>query len=120
MFKTDVVILVYDITSQYSFQGILGWINYLKKIDFDVDTILIGNKADLEEQREISQEEGKKLAQENGFYFLETSALTGVNVSETLTLATKLALLKKLSQGIIKEKCPPASQMRKNSYCPIF
>jgi len=43
---------------------------------------LIGNKSDLESTREVTYEEAKKFADENGLMFAETSAMTGQNVEE--------------------------------------
>ena len=44
--------------------------------------ILVGNKSDLEEKREVSKEEGQELANQYGIDFFETSAKTGQNVEE--------------------------------------
>ena len=44
--------------------------------------ILIGNKKDLEDKRQVSYEEGENFAKENGLMFLETSAKTAYNVVE--------------------------------------
>jgi len=44
--------------------------------------MLIGNKADLEHSRVVQTEEGKKFAEENGLFFLETSSKTAQNVEE--------------------------------------
>ena len=44
--------------------------------------LFLGNKADLEARRQVSTEEGKKFAEDNGLIFLETSAKTAQNVEE--------------------------------------
>ena len=46
--------------------------------------MLIGNKCDLEHRRQVSPDEGKKFAEENGLMFLETSAKTAHNVEEVM------------------------------------
>lgn len=48
--------------------------------------MLIGNKCDLEHRRQVSPDEGKKFAEENGLMFLETSAKTAHNVEEVTWL----------------------------------
>jgi|TARA_B110000305_G_C19226357_1_gene533027 Ras-related protein Rab-2A len=44
--------------------------------------MLIGNKADLDNRRQVSTEEGERFAKENGLIFLETSAKTAFNVEQ--------------------------------------
>ena len=59
--------------------------------------IIIGTKADLSYKREISKkEEAEQFAREQGFPYIETSALTGENVEETFALAVEIALTAKL------------------------
>ena len=48
----------------------------------DITIILIGNKCDLENQRQVSQEEAQSFAQKHGLVFLETSAKTAHNVDQ--------------------------------------
>ena len=48
----------------------------------DVERLLIGNKCDLEERREVSSERGKLLAEEHGIPYMETSAKTNHNIDE--------------------------------------
>ena len=48
----------------------------------DAEQLLIGNKCDLEEEREVESKSGKQLAQVLGIPFLETSAKTGHNIDE--------------------------------------
>ena len=76
-------LVVYDITRRDTFNHVTKWLeevraNALKEIQI----ILIGNKKDLEDKRQVQTEEGQSLADKNGLLFLETSAKTAVNVSE--------------------------------------
>ena len=47
----------------------------------NVVTILVGNKSDLKDAREVSTAEGKALAEAQGLFFIETSALDSSNVA---------------------------------------
>lgn len=74
-------IIVYDITNTKSFNSIKDWVEECKLYtNNNIHLVLVGNKNDLKEQREISKEEGEEFAAQNGMYFFEASALTGENI----------------------------------------
>jgi len=82
--SNDAFCIVYDITNKSSFQKIQGMkekICYLKEV-VSPKMILVGNKRDLTEKREVSVEEGKALAKFWGCSFLETSARLNDNIFE--------------------------------------
>ena len=57
----------------------------------DIKIFLIGNKADLIEEREVQKEEGEKIQKEYDFdLFMETSAKSGLNTKEVFIEAAKL------------------------------
>ncbi|CAH2328060.1 ras-related Rab-15 isoform X2 [Pelobates cultripes] len=58
-----------------------------------VQKILIGNKADEEQKRQVGKHQGLKLAEEYGMDFFETSACTNYNIKESFTRLTELVLL---------------------------
>ena len=73
--------IVYDITRKATFENIDKWIADLKTNgDSNISIVLIGNKSDLEEKREVTKEEGLKKSQDCKTAFMETSALNGDNV----------------------------------------
>ena len=80
------VIIVFDVTSQDSFDNVKGWINSIKSNlgEKIIPIIIVGNKIDMENMREISKEDGKKIASENDFKYFETSAKTGIGVDEAI------------------------------------
>ena len=61
--------------------------------------MLIGNKNDLQEQSQVSKDEGEKFAKRNGLIFFETSAKTSEGVEHTFTMAAK-----QIYQGIITQR----------------
>jgi len=78
--EAQIILLVYDISDKDSFDAMPNWIQEVKEVlNKEVVFALIGNKMDLESQRKVSYEEGKKLAEKNNFVFQEISAKTGKN-----------------------------------------
>jgi Ras-related protein Rab-11A len=74
-------LVVYDITSKKTFENADKWISDLKNSsDKNISIILLGNKSDLEDKRQVSKEEGEIKAKNMGMAFLETSALNGNNI----------------------------------------
>ena len=83
------IILTYDVTDQNSFKNIRNWIKQIEaNAQTNVRKVLVGNKCD-KPDRVVSEEEGKKLADDFGMHFFETSAKTNQNVSEVFTFLTK-------------------------------
>ena len=75
--------VVYDITSRKSFENVQNWLQDVHdQSPKTVLIILIGNKIDLENKRDVSYDEGKEYAIKNGLIFMETSAKTGEGVEE--------------------------------------
>jgi len=76
-------LLVYDITRKETFLHVMKWLEEVRNNSSkNIVVILIGNKKDLENKRQVSYEEGEQLAKENGLLFLEVSAKTAFNVEE--------------------------------------
>lgn len=75
------ILLVYDVTERQTFLSIRNWVQQIQMhADVNVNKILIGNKADLKENRVVSTEEGEALAKEFNIKFFETSARQDLNV----------------------------------------
>ena len=87
--SSDGFIVGYDITSRLSFTNVSTWLKEINdNAPEEIQKILIGNKCDLNE-REVTTEEGQKLAEESGMKFFETSAKNDINVKETFESITK-------------------------------
>lgn len=82
--KADSIILVYDITKRYTFEECKNYYcNLINKFSKrNVKVILIGNKSDLKDKREISYEEALNFADSNNYYYIETSCVQNKNVFE--------------------------------------
>ena len=75
--------VVYDITNKDSFDKIDEFIqNFIKKNIKNAHIIIIGNKCDLEDKRQITKEQGELKAKKYGADFMETSAFSGENIDK--------------------------------------
>ena len=111
--SSDGFLIVYDITNKSSFEKLSFWneqvnLNAPEKTKY----IIVGNKKDLEEKREVQTEVGENFAKENNVKFYETSAKDGTNVNEVFELLAKeiiedgerLQTRNKRSSQILKKK----------------
>ena len=90
--QADCCLLVYDITSMDSFKSIKNY--YIKKIkekcNSGLKVILLGNKTDLKDERQVSDDNGKDLAEKNGYMFMESSCKDNYNVSDAFTALVEM------------------------------
>ena len=104
--SADGAMLIYDITKKETFKAIPKWIQSVRENkgnDFPIT--LIANKVDLKEEREVETEEGKKLAEEYGFSFFETSSKEGTNIHESiLEFALKILVQKEKKRKTEEEE----------------
>eukprot|EP01018_Ginkgo_biloba_P005777 Gb_14978 [translate_table: standard] len=83
-------LVVYDISRRQTFDNISRWLDELHRhSDMSVVTILVGNKSDLKDAREVSIEEGTALAEAQNLCFVETSALDATNVTVAFQTVVK-------------------------------
>ena len=83
-------LVVYDITQKKTFENIEKWVNDLKVAgDPKITIILIGNKSDLEDKRQVLKDQGEEKARSFGCAFLETSAYSGDNIEKAFNLMIK-------------------------------
>ncbi|KAM9739950.1 ras-related protein Rab-44 isoform 1-T2 [Dama dama] len=106
--KADGVVLMYDVTSQESFVHVRYWLDCLQDAESDdVVILLLGNKTDCEEDRQVSTEAGQQLAQELGVSFGECSAALGHNILEPMVhLARSLKMQEERLKGSLVEVAP--------------
>ena len=95
-------IVVYDITRRETFEGVKKWFTDIKRFAEEIPVVLIGNKSDLTDERVVTYEEGRALAEEydkvwsKEVFFKESSAKDAVEVNESFTMLAEsiLAYLK--------------------------
>ena len=85
-------LIVYAINNRTSFEHAENWLNDLKnQSNPNVRVFLVGNKSDLEQERQVSKEEAEKFKEEKKLdVFMETSAKTGENARNVLLEAAKI------------------------------
>ncbi|OAJ43988.1 GTP-binding protein ryh1, variant [Batrachochytrium dendrobatidis JEL423] len=89
---SSVAVVVYDITNRNSFVNTSKWVDDVRaERGNDVIVVLVGNKTDLSDERQVSTDEGEKKAKEFNVMFIETSAKAGYNVK---------ALFKKIAMAL--------------------
>lgn len=89
---SSVAVVVYDITNRNSFMNTTKWVDDVRaERGNDVIIVLVGNKTDLNDKRQVSTEEGEKKAREFNVMYIETSAKAGYNVK---------ALFRKIAQAL--------------------
>lgn len=96
--SANAIIIVYDVSNQPSFDRLPEWLRELKQhINEKVVVILVGNKCDLTEGREIPYHIGEMFAQKHNMKFIETSAKDSANV-EQIFQELSATLLKQANQ----------------------
>ena len=96
------VLFVYDITNQESFNNIKNWIKDLQNVGNDIKGVIIGNKLDLEQKRDVSKEDLEEIGKKNKMPFLETSAKQNINVNEGFDLLVNELLKGKNENQIVE------------------
>ncbi|KAL7718076.1 ras-related protein Rab-5C-like [Entamoeba marina] len=83
-----ICVLMYDITNKQSFENIDIWFydskNGIEEYRCPLQYILIGNKCELNNERQVSYAEAQRYAEKHGFLFLEISVHNQINISSTL------------------------------------
>jgi len=89
--SADGFILVYSIDNKESFQSTKTRYERILKLKGGqkVSIVVVGNKCDLDDRRQVSRDEAEKYCKSNNINFLEASALNTINVKETFLLVAR-------------------------------
>ncbi|XP_042656255.1 ras-related protein Rab-44 [Tyto alba] len=115
--KADGVVLMYDITSEYSFSDVRYWLSCIQEgAEEGVAILLLGNKTDCAAERQVPTKEGERLAKEYQLMFYECSAASGHNVFESMV---SLIRLLKVHEDDLKNKAKevPKPPQKKKGCC---
>merc|ERR1711920_1214180 len=110
------VILVYDITNNETFSHVQDWLDEVHKAAGEsVTKLVVGNKADLINQRQVNENQASQYAQSVNASFIETSAKTAVNVDKSFLIIAKQLVKKSGNQSVsapsgIEEANSPGKQ----------
>eukprot|EP00359_Climacostomum_virens_P005874 CAMPEP_0204903728 /NCGR_PEP_ID=MMETSP1397-20131031/4448_1 /ASSEMBLY_ACC=CAM_ASM_000891 /TAXON_ID=49980 /ORGANISM="Climacostomum Climacostomum virens, Strain Stock W-24" /LENGTH=166 /DNA_ID=CAMNT_0052072425 /DNA_START=326 /DNA_END=823 /DNA_ORIENTATION=- len=81
--RAEAAVIVFDMSDRETFERVRHWHRDLKaKANMSPCVFLVGNKCDLGDERQVSFEEAKGLADELGVFYIETSARNSTNVNE--------------------------------------
>jgi len=97
----DGIIMVYDVTSSESFDHVEEWLSEVDRYaNENTSKLLVGNKADLIEDKQVSEETAQRFADKLSIPFIETSAKTATNVDAAfLTMAKELIKMRSKIKG---------------------
>jgi len=111
------IILMFDVTSNLSFNNIKNWLLQIKENTSDkIQIVLVGNKIDAINRRAVSKEEAEKLAREYSLKYFETSAKENTNVQETFSFLTK-EIYTIAEKNSINSNATLGVNKKKNSCC---
>jgi len=104
-------LLVYDVTNRDSYESLANWLRDAKSLARpDITVVVVGNKCDKKNEREVTLLEASRFAQEHDLLFMETSALTGECVDEVFLKCTS-SIVSKIERGLIE----PDSLLRQDT-----
>ncbi|CAI8047970.1 Ras-related protein Rab-8B [Geodia barretti] len=80
------VLVMYDVTHHESYKVASDWIKATNMNLGDAEMLLVGNKTDLQDRRQVRDMDGRNLAQEHNISFIEASALRNENIEEAFSM----------------------------------
>ena len=122
---SSLVFIVYDITNKKSFDNLQSWIDFVNNIE-NSNIVILGNKVDLDSQRQVSTEEVEKFCEEKNYEFYEISAKEDNNLNNMLfhsvaglpffsSINTDGASKEQIADDLIKENLDSFKYQTQNS-----
>lgn len=112
------IVLIYDITNKKTFENVRSWITSIEEeTSKKIILILVGNKADLKDERKVQKEEGEDIAKEFNLPFFESSAQSGLNVKSVFETLAKLIVEKKAQSANQGQKLTNIKKVEKKKCC---
>ena len=103
--EAQIILLIYDISDRESFDSMPKWLQEVLDVNnSEAVFVLIGNKIDLENDRKVTFEEGKKFAEKNNFIFQEVSAKNGENFEKLFEIQIFEAVYNKFKSEFDKRQ----------------
>jgi len=122
---SSLVFIVYDITNKKSFDNLQTWIDFVNNIE-NSNIVILGNKVDLDSQRQVTTEEVEKFCEEKNYEFYEVSAKEDNNLNNMLfhsvaglpffaSINTDGASKEQIADDLIKENLDSFKYQNQNS-----
>ena len=116
--KANGILLMYDITSQESFNNIEKWMETIKQNSGNkMVIVLIGTKCDMIEQRVIEKESGEDLAQRYGIHFFETSSKDNINIQKAFYDVAEQIIEKNKGKKVFNSNLELNKKQKKKGEC---
>ncbi|KAJ9451260.1 Ras-related protein RABB1c [Diplonema papillatum] len=108
-------LLVYDVTRRETFDHLQSWLTDARdNANTNMAIMLIGNKCDLENKRQVSKEEGEQFAKDNNLVFMETSAKTAHGVDDAF-VSTARMIYEKIQKGLLDPAQVAGPPLKRNN-----
>ena len=118
----NVALIVFDITNHQSFDALPLWIeNFYKNGPEQKNIILIGNKKDLADLRQVTQQEAEAFSETNNMMYFETSAKEGDNIEYIFNYAAEklLEFYGGNNEAILKKQITPNNDVQSSNFKEI-
>ena len=79
-----IIFLIFDVSQKITYEHLNEWLNFITNIENGGLIIIVGNKIDLKDRREVNTEEAEKYCKDKKYEYFEVSAKNGTNIDNML------------------------------------